>query len=259
MTFLVVRLCEARGLFQHWTYVLGNVELRPPSADFDDERDALVLSAAAFSMGDDLDVEHTMRAATVVEVDSVHEADAIAGERFEVAIDLVSLRAPGISLHAVTDVGFARDLTTGRLMHARPKRFRSPSTTFAVMQQKWAAPDLAQWIASVNTGSDLSVRLLRALRWQRLAEFEPNPQLQLLFQWFAIEAALRVQPGEDLVSWIMAFIGFPGDAVTQNLSRPIRDRLHAVANYRSRRAQVRSARRRPPLPRRHRARGLPSA
>jgi len=238
VTYLVVRLLHDRGVYQPHTDVLGDVEVRSPRGDLLDETRAIALSRSAHGIPSP-EADTAMRAATIVTSGSPVEADAVALERFELTADLRSLRAAGLSRHDVTAVGFRRDLSSGQIAPALPRKEWAPGPAFALVRKVWEGPDVAQWLAS-QPPSDLRTRLLRGLRWKRLADLEPNRQLKVLFRWFVVEATLRLKPEEDLVPWVLTFLGFPSGGVAAALDTTLRDELHAIPNYRSWREQVRN-------------------
>lgn len=221
---VVMRLLDHRGVYYPRTYSLNQVEIRNPKCDTQSERDALAASCAAFG---DVRPDDCMRIVTLVDASGDREADELAEERFDEALDLLAPGSFGLSKIAILGTGAYRNLRNA-VVHSRTPRNDGlpPTTIFHVMREPFPQSDWPQFMAT-NTQTELQQRLVRSYHWSRKAKLEANQQLRVLFRWFAMEAIWMVTKDDDITPRIMWALGFPTGNGAGLLSRTFTSALQA--------------------------------
>lgn len=233
----VIRLLDHRGTYFPRTHCLGLVEIRNPRADTVAESDALAESGKLFG---DPKLEASMRIATVVDTRIPGEADLLAEERFEEALDVFSAELFGMSRPALLSTGAFHYIADGRVLARTPDaRIAGPPNTpvFRVMRERFARPEFPQFLLA-GKHSELSERLIRSYHWSRKAHLEASLQMRVLFRWFAMEAVWMLGKDDDILPRVMWALGFPTGQKAKVLSAGFVDRLSAHPTYSSWRGQI---------------------
>ncbi len=235
---LIVRLLASRGAYHLQTRVLGNVEIRHQQCDLPGEREALRVSRVAFKEPVE-EPDLAMRIATLIDTEDRFEAEGLAAERFEEALDVAGHESP-LSRWALSQAGCITTLRTGHVQSRQPFALRDRhSTTFMIRRGMFESLHFDQWLLGAQR-SDLATRLLRSYHWSRKASDEANRQLRILFRWFSMETiwTLPMAKNDDICPRILWSLGFPNGSNAATLSAPFLQRLHAHPRYQHWRAEV---------------------
>lgn len=254
------------------TYTWGNIEIRQSKYDLPSESKALANSMMSFGLTEEILREggqnseaELSRISTIVNTKEGRQPLAIARERFAEALDVLDI-VTMLRKYALLEPGYIRHLDTGRMeplhpLHSRlPRYFQNPILQIDIT--RFSPMDLGQIVlakqAPGRADIDLADRLLRSAYWSRRARTEDNPQLRVLFRWFAIEAIWMIEPSQscsvsndDVITPIMWAFGFPrgqgSNLITRKASRLRREiedhdvwkkacstRLAAIREFRNR-------------------------
>lgn len=237
MRLLVVRLCSDRSLFRPRTLVLGHVEVRGQRCDTSRERAALLDSMAKCGLSSQLEV--CPRIATVVEGTTIDECRAAAEVRFEEALDILDQGGVGMAKFSLLEAGFYREFESTTLAPLIPPKATElpPNVVFHMTPEETPVIGFAEFVAN-HPGGELRSRFLRSAHWSRRSRWEPDPQLRVLFRWFAIEAACKVDRKFEVAPVVAAALGFPMKAIWNSLQDSTRDGLLAHPRYPAWRSQV---------------------
>lgn len=203
--FLVVRILDDRSISTPCTMVYGSVELRSFTADSKLETEALESSASEGGLDFN---KHKVcaRIATIVECDTSNEAVQQADNKFLEVLDFKSTEF-AVSNIKTSKIGFIKDLASGEITPIKKSGFEQ-SISFVVRPGSIQSFDSTNYVLSIK--SDLSERYKRSLHWARNSKNEVNPQLRIIFSWFALEALLKADDNDNSVeSYIRLFMGFP--------------------------------------------------
>lgn len=224
--YLIVKVLEMASVCLPTTTVYSNVELRSSSADSPEELVALEACAKKLNL-DFTKYSHCARIATIVDSNALETAVSSAESRFEEILDLKSIEVP-ISNYALSSIGFVKDLSSGTL-HELRQSIHQPTMTFMTHQGNTQRIDITHYILAQN--SELSVRYLRSLHWFRNSKHENNPQLKILFNWFAVEALLKESEKDNVAVYIRWFLGFPNGKAGTHINHNILSKLESHENY----------------------------
>lgn len=225
-TFLVVKVLESQSVCLPATSVYSGVELRSSSSDYPEEVESLEESANKLHL-DYSKYSHCARISTLVEENNISNAVATAEDRFAEILDLKSIEVP-LSNFVLSQIGFVKDLVSGKF-HEIKSDVHQPVMTFVMHQSDTQKIDETHIILSKNT--ELSQRYLRSLHWLRNSKHEPNKQLSILFNWFAVEALLKESESDIVSPYIRWFLGFPNGKSSTLVSPKIMVKLENHPNY----------------------------
>jgi hypothetical protein len=223
VNIVAVRLLDHRGMYFPRTYCLNRVEIRNGARDTPSERKKIAKSNQAFG---DARPDDCMRIVTVVEAGSDGEADSIAEEHFEEALDVLAPGFFGMSRMALLPTGIYRHLPSMNVTARLPGRDHTSGTSFRIMREPFPQLDFPQFLLT-ETKTDLKQRLVRSYHWSRKANLEANRQLRVLFRWFAMETIWMLSKDDDIVPRIMWVLGFPVGPAARMLSQTFVSNLQA--------------------------------
>ena len=237
MRLLIVRLCSDRSLFRPRTLVLGKVEVRGRRCDTARERAALLDSMAKCGLSSQVEV--CPRLATVVEGPTIDECRAAAEVRFEEALDILDQEGFGMAKFSLLEAGFYREFEGTAVVPLIPPEAKGlpPNVVFHVTPEETPVLGFTEFVAN-HPGGELRSRFLRSAHWSRRSRWEPDLQLRVLFRWFAIEAACKVDKEFEVAPVVAAALGFPMKTIWNSLQGSTRDGLLAHPRYSSWRSQV---------------------
>jgi hypothetical protein len=226
-SYQIIRLAWGPLLFK--TRSFGKVEMRSAKRDTPQERSCLEQSARTFGMSvkaaeanvvENPSVEYCSRIVAIVEAPSAIEALRTATAQFEETLDILETFG-SIGRHTLERVGLIHDFSKATREPIRPKAQRASSlaATFDGHTDNLQMMSIEQIILSYDANGrnsyELADRLLRSSYWSRKARSEVNPQLRVLFRWFAIESIWLAKSDdgtanqEDAISPTMWALGFP--------------------------------------------------
>jgi len=133
MKWLVARVLDPNGSWFSNGRVLSRVEFRTGRMDSPLEKAALVQSVSTHKLT--IDIEHSMRACTIVEAPTADEAHRVAEPVIDEALDLLDFENIGLSRNAVLGPGFARSFVDGAVVSRQPSVPFGPFTAYAI--QPW--------------------------------------------------------------------------------------------------------------------------
>jgi hypothetical protein len=157
--YYVLKLLENGGVYRADTVVYGDVEIRPPRVDYKDELEAIKKSIEP----SEINLDFICRIGTIVNCDSIEEAELLADEKFVSILDLLSSDFY-ISRIGITQFGYTKNLSDGEITPIQSRQF-TPRTCFIVKQSNFIKYDFNHWI--VNQKTDLSDRYKRSIHWSR--------------------------------------------------------------------------------------------
>ncbi|EJP4177907.1 hypothetical protein NUE03_004133 [Vibrio vulnificus] len=224
--YLIVKVLETQSVYLPTTTVYSNVELRSSNADSSEELSALQACAKKLNL-DFTKYSHCARIATIVNSNSMEAAVSIAESRFEEILDLKSIEVP-ISNFTLSSIGFVKDLSSGQL-HELKSSTHQPTMSFVTHQGNTQRVDITHYILAQD--SELSKRYLRSLHWFRNSKHENNPQLKILFNWFAVEALLKESEKDNIAVYIRWFLGFPNGKAGKLVDQALLSKLESFENY----------------------------
>lgn len=226
-SFLVVRILDDRSITLPSTMNYGSVELRSYSADTKLETDALETSAS--ESGLDFN-KHKIcaRIATIVDCETDSEAVHIADNKFLEVLDFKSTEF-AVSAIKTSRIGLVKDLASGEIIPIKRSGFQQ-SLSFVVRNGAIQCFDIPNFLLSLT--NELSDRYRRSLHWARNSKNETNPQLKIIFLWFALEALLKADENDNSVeSFIRLFLGFPNGQQLGLVSPGVKTNLENHARY----------------------------
>lgn len=219
--FLIIRLLNLGALIYPNSFCLGAVEVRPAKCDTPEEKECF--KEALEKNNEKLNLDFGTRVACIIkDADNLSEALNVSQALFEESLDVMSLEANGMASLELMKSGIARDLTSNKLQPlVREKKF-SPSNVFVLQKDRYPKITQKEYILLNKDKIDLCGRFLKSLHWSRHASWEQNLQMQLLFNWFSVEALLKVDKDDDVAPKAMLAMGFPigsknGEVPTQLL------------------------------------------
>lgn len=226
-SYLVVRVLDDKSFTLPATFNYGFVELRSYSADTKDEVAAFEGSAS----DNGLDYEkHKVcaRIATIIDCENRSEAIRAADTRFLEVLDFKS-KEYSISAIKTSRIGLVKDLSTGDIMPIVRAGFE-PSLSFVMHTGSMQCFDTTVYLLSLR--NELCDRYKRSLHWTRNSKNEINPQLKVIFLWFALEALLKEDEGDNCVeSYIRLFLGFPNGQQQWTIALSIKAKLEGHPRY----------------------------
>lgn len=217
---------EAQSVSLPSTLIYADVELRPSSYDFESETKVLKESAILANL-DFRKYMYCARISIIIESESSIHATSSAENRFAEILDLKSVELP-ISNILLSPIGYTKSLETGEIKPLQNNGYE-PSMSFVVHQGNVQPYDAINYILSIN--SDLSKRYLRSLHWSRNSRYEKNPQLKILFNWFAVEALLKESETDNIGGVIRWFLGFPNGKAGKDVPLKINNKLNSHPKY----------------------------
>ncbi|CAM5294368.1 HEPN domain-containing protein [Pseudomonas fragi] len=226
-SYLVVKILDDRSFSLPSTLNFGPVELRSYSADTKYEVSALEKSASE----NGLDYEkHKVcaRIATIVECENHSEAVHTADTRFLEVLDFKSTEY-STSTIKTSQIGLIKDLSSGEITSITRTGFQ-PSLAFVMHNGSIQYVDTTVYLLSLK--NELCDRYRRSLHWARNSKNETNPQLRIIFLWFALEALLKADEHDNCVeSYIRLFIGFPNGQQQWVISPLTKEKLENHPRY----------------------------
>jgi len=226
-SFLVVKILDDRSITLPSTLNYGSVEPRSYSADTELESQAFEKSASEGGLDFN---KHKIcaRIATIVDCETHIEAIHIADIKFLEVLDFKSTEF-AVSAIKTSRIGLIKDLSTGEITPIERYGFQQ-SLSFVVRHGAIQCIDATSYVLSLK--NELSDRYKRSLHWGRNSKNETNPQLKIIFLWFALEALLKADETDNCVeSYIRLFLGFPNGLQLLILSPTVRAKLEDHERY----------------------------
>jgi hypothetical protein len=227
ISYLVVRILDDKSFTLPSTFNFGSVELRPCSADTQYEVGAFEKSASE----NGLDYEkHKVcaRIATIVECENHSEAIHAADTRF---LEVLDFKSKEYSTSAINTsrIGLIKDLSSGEIIPITKTGFQ-PSLSFVMHTGSMQYVDTTVYLLSLK--NELCDRYRRSLHWARNSRNETNPQLRIIFLWFALEALLKADENDNCVeSYIRLFLGFPNGQQQWIIASSTKEKLESHSRY----------------------------
>lgn len=204
--YLVVRINTSGSMVFPSSFCLGVVEIRPAKLDTAGERKALERSV--IENNENVNLELNTRLCTIIKnANSPADAHADAQAVFEEVLDVLSIESHGLARFALQESGLTRELTTGLIEH-KPSPTITPSTMFKIQHERYPPITIKEHLLA-NKDVDLCGRLLRSLHWARHAKNDNKLQMNILFNWFAMEALLKAEPNDNIAPKGLLALGFP--------------------------------------------------
>lgn len=223
--FYVAKLLDIQGVYRPDGFILGNVELRPPSSDFEDELETIKISIQKNKIT--INPNINCRIGTIVHAATLKDAELFADEKFVGALDIISSEFP-ISRISLSKCGYIKNLESGELTPIEDVNF-SPNMAFVRPQSKFQIMEFSQWVTMQN--SELAVRYRRSLHWSRNSKWEKNLQIRILFNWFAVEALFKENEEDKVAPLIRWFLGYPNGPSAENVSSELIEKLKSNSLY----------------------------
>ena len=228
--YLVVRLVNPKGIYYPRSFCLGNVEVRPPKTDAPDERECLKFSLQKNQ--EEANLKIAMRLATIMKnVGDQEEAYLQTQDLFEEALDILAMEECGISSVSLMKSGFVRDLISGHVIPRELKNF-SPTTLFQTIRDRYPRISFKEYLL-FNREIEICNRFLRSLHWSRRASGEENLQIKILFNWFSIEALLKLNKKDAIVPKAMLSMGFPVGQAKNKVDVALLGKLESHPDYKA--------------------------
>lgn len=199
----IVKLFENQGVYRTNSQIIGDVEIRPPKSDISGELKILEKSIEANK--EKIDPKLNLRIGTIINVESLSDAEMLADEKFVEVLDILSAQF-FMSNIKLSNSGYIKNLESGEITILKKSRL-DPSMTFIRSQGKLETYEFTQWLA--NSQSELAMRYKRSLHWSRNGRWEKNVQIRILFNWFAIEALFKENASDNVGPIIRWFLGYP--------------------------------------------------
>ncbi|MEE9338249.1 MAG: hypothetical protein V3U87_09230 [Methylococcaceae bacterium] len=225
-TYLVLKVLGSRSICVQNTSIYSDVEIRSHNSDFEDEIEALKKSAESAKL-DYNNFSYSGRVVTLVKSNNIQEAVNLAEDRFSEILDLKSIEAT-TSNYSLSPVGLTKNLETGEVIPIQHGGYE-PSMAFMMHRGDTQRFDPTNYILSLDT--DLSKRYLRSLHWSRNSRYEKNAQIQILFDWFSVEALLKESETDNIGGLMRWFLGFPNGKLELEVSSYIKSSLNSHPKY----------------------------
>lgn len=225
--FFVCKLLKKPGICTATTIVYGNVEIRPAQKHDLSELAMLKQSVESTKLDAEVEIDFACRIGVIVQADNSDDAQLLADQYFVEALDLLTVEYIMSEL-ATANCGYVRNLDTGEYEVILTPKF-SPGMLF--IRSLTSMPQINATQDIVNRSSDLLDRYKRSIHWSRNARLEKSVHLSVLYCWFAVEALFKENEGDDVTSPLMLFLGFPGNAYSQHISRDLLERLSDNPSY----------------------------
>lgn len=211
--YSVVKVLANNGVHFPVATVYGDVEIRPASKDFTNEKECIEESFKLNKIS--VEVSLNSRISCIIRAESNKEAIQLADEKFEEILDLKS-REFVISRLETTPCGYIKDLESGILQPIKDETF-SPSGAFLRRIHSFQQIDRTQLFLMWD--GELVERYKKSLHWSRNASKESNIQIKIMFMWFALEALLKESDNDKIAPYVRWFLGFPNGYGAQFVSR----------------------------------------
>lgn len=224
--YLIVKILDTQGAFFPHSLYYNGVELRSDRTDTAREIEVLEKSAKEAKV-DFSQYKICARIATVIKSQDREQAINKANTEFEVLLDLMSDEI-AMSRFRLSPVGFSKELDTGLLEPLVNYTFKY-NTSFFMHHGRLQKRELSHYI--LESPTDLSERYLRSLHWRRNSKNETNPQLSILFDYFAAEALLKERESENIGGIIRWFMGFPNGREGTSVNKDTLRRLNHDSRY----------------------------
>lgn len=226
-SFLIVKVLDDRSITLPSTFNYGSVELRSYSADTQLEVSAFEKSAS--ENGLDFN-KHKIcaRIATIIDCETHNEAIHAADTKFLEVLDFKSTEF-SISAIKTSRIGLIKDLSSGEITPITRTGFQQ-SLSFVMRHGSIQNVDTTVYLLSLK--NELCDRYRRSLHWARNSKNETNPQLKIIFLWFALEALLKADENDNCVeSYIRLFLGFPNGQQQWIVTPEIKAKLEKHTRY----------------------------
>ncbi|MCR8930421.1 MULTISPECIES: HEPN domain-containing protein [unclassified Pseudomonas] len=226
-SFLIVKILDDRSIMLPSTLNYGRVELRSYSADT--QLESIAFEKSASDNGLDFNKHKVCaRIATIIECETHSEAIHSADTAFLEVLDFTSTEF-SISAIKTSRIGLIKDLASGEITPITRSGFHQ-SMSFVMRQGTIQNIDTTVYLLSLK--NELCDRYRRSLHWARNSKNETNPQLKIIFLWFALEALLKADEADNCVeSYIRLFLGFPNGQQQWIVSPITKAKLENHARY----------------------------
>lgn len=209
----VVKVLANNGVHFPVTRVYGDVEIRPASKDFSNEKESIEESFKLNKIS--VEVSLNSRISCIVRAESNKKAIQLADGKFEEILDLKSREFVNSRLET-TPCGYIKDLESGVLQPIKDDTL-SPSDAFLRRIHSFQQIDITQLFLMWD--GELVERYKKSLHWSRNASKESNIQIKIMFMWFALEALLKESENDKIAPYVRWFLGFPNGHGAQFVSK----------------------------------------
>ena len=236
INYLVIKLIANKSIYYPKPTYYDQVEIRTDKYDLPDE---IVQFEESIKLNEEfIDLNFSVRLATIIQSDNEINALEIADKRFEEVLDILSSEGV-ISKFELKKSGIIKILETGEIKPIKDISNRDrPVLSFLVDGERYPSITLNEYIFYRNI-DPLPQRYLNALHWTRLARFENNYQLILLFNWIAIETLIKFEKNnDDIVTKCMIAVGLPIGKRCIEYESDFLNKLQSYQNYRSFRSKI---------------------
>ena len=208
--FLITNIVAGNVTLCPDTTNIGCCEIRSSQSDTPQEKELLKKSLK--SNNESVNLQISMRISTIVSADTREEAIEFAINEFVTALDVWGMYQPIPSQNFyLCRAGFSLDLCDNSYCeHTHPQDINGlmfRRSTSAITPITFAQ------IASVKN-DELGLRFKRFCHWFHNANMEKNPQIKLIFLWFALEAMVRKPDrnsgrghSDNIIPYILSTLG----------------------------------------------------
>lgn len=228
--YQITKLIANKSIYNPRPIYIGSVEIKTDKYDLSDERNALEESIR--KNNEDIKLDYSVRLTTIISSKNIDEAISVAENLFEEVLDILSEKSP-ISKFELKKSGFYKNLLTNKIQPIISKDITfNPLIAFMVDCDNFPGINISEYIY-YNRKNILNQRYLNALHWSRLARWENNYQLKILFNWFSIESLIKIDENDDIIPKIMLSIGLPIGKKCQNFNDIFLKKLTSYPEYKS--------------------------
>lgn len=238
--YLVINICSDKSIYKPNGYYFSGVELRTGIKDSQAELQSIEESMGLFNETVNLDI--APRLATICNAKDSEFAYIFAIEKFEQTLDILNISMNHISKYSLENFGCIRNMETNMVEPITPKMqsklFQipiNPVPGYITRDYPYSCLDKAEILLNqFSNSNELYQRLERAAYWLRKARNEKNIQLRILFRWFSMEAAWKIDDSDNIIPKIMISLGFPigqNSRILQNLDPKIYTDLTSHSDY----------------------------
>lgn len=227
LNYYVCKILQKPGIVIADTIIYGSVEIRPARKEDATEMAILTESVNSANPKPDVEVEIACRIGTVVEANSIEDAEVLADQRFVEVLDLITVEYT-MSQLSLAQCGYIKNLDTGEY-HNITRPIFNVGTLFITNEGSMPRANAAQII--LQRSGDLIDRYKRSIHWSRNAQREKSVHINLLYRWFAVEALFKEHETDDVTGPLMLFLGFPGSVYSKHISRELLSKLSTNESY----------------------------
>lgn len=228
--YTVLRLVQNMSIL-NTPKIYNNIQILKTTSLLKKEYDALSKSSVSFS--EDLSLLSSQFLCTIINANSLDEADSIAEQRFTNLVDCIDALSLCIGPSQLKNTGI---ITYNNIIYYRT----NTSVNYPMTISDNSNQPLDFIHSFICKPTPLFNTFIRFCHWQRILKLESNLHMQILMYWFSLEGAIKINENDIIIGKLLNIAGFISGSLGKHIDKEFIQVEFSKPNYREARDKLNS-------------------